>query len=259
MSRERVAERGIPLQQGVIYGPVYSRRIGRSLGINPLPTDCKVCVFDCIYCQYGRTDLKSSAPPRDKLPSKMSVVEGLEAALRTVQDIDVITFSGNGEPTLHPDFGEMVDGAMEVRDRYAPEKPLAVLSSGATLRDARVRTVLNNLDLRIMKLDVGDQAAFREVNRPISDLLLEDIVRGLRGLEDVVLQVLLVRGPRENSSPERIAQLIDRVAEISPMAVQLYTLVRPPAEECVEAVPRDALREAAERIERDAGVKVTVH
>jgi wyosine [tRNA(Phe)-imidazoG37] synthetase (radical SAM superfamily) len=249
----------IPLQKGIIYGPVHSRRIGRSLGINLLPTEFKLCAFDCVYCQYGKTDIKTISPQEDLLPSIEEVAAALEEVLRRIKDLDVITFSGNGEPTLHPRFGEIVSVALELRDRLAPGKPVAVLSSGAMAHRPEVREALNRLDLRIMKLDAGDEQTFQEINRPVAGLGLEEIVEGLRQLDRVILQTLLVKGPRENSSPEKIAKLIERIRVIRPQEVQLYTLIRPPAEEYVAAVPKGELEEIAARIAEEAEVEVKVY
>jgi len=259
LHREREVKRGIPLQRGIIYGPVRSRRIGGSLGINLLPTEFKMCAFDCVYCQYGRTDMKTASPQEDLLPSVEEVAAALEEALRRMKDLDVITFSGNGEPTLHPEFGEVVAAVIELRDRLAPGKPLAVLSSGAMVHLPQVREALSKLDMRIIKLDAGDERTFREVNRPVAGLDLEGIIRGLQHLDRVILQTLLVKGSRENSSPEKIGKLIEQIRAIRPGEVQLYTLVRPPAEEDVAPVPKGELEEIAARIAAEAKVTVKVY
>ncbi len=122
----------IPLQRGIIYGPVASRRLGRSLGINLLPANCKLCSFDCVYCHYGRTQAKSLHPEEDAFPSVQEVLNAVEAALQGGLDFDYLTFSGNGEPTLHPNFAEIVFEVRILRDRLRPQVKLAVLSNSST-------------------------------------------------------------------------------------------------------------------------------
>ncbi|MFQ6090471.1 MAG: radical SAM protein, partial [Candidatus Bipolaricaulia bacterium] len=187
------------------------------------------------------------------------VAAALKEALRRMEDLDVITFSGNGEPTLHPEFPKIVAAALELRDRLAPGKPVGILSSGAMVHLPEVRAALNRLDLQIMKLDAGDEQTFREINRPVAGLGLEGIVHGLQQLDRVILQTLLVKGPRENSSPEKIEKLIRRVRAIRPQEVQLYTLVRPPAEEDVAPVPREELLEIARRIRAETEMVIKVY
>lgn len=251
--------RGIPLQKGIIYGPIRSRRIGRSLGINLLPTTLKLCAFDCIYCQYGKTATKTDSPQPDLLPPVKKVASALEVALREIKELDVITFSGNGEATLHPQFPQMVAAALEARDRLVPGTPLAILSSGVMAPVPEVREALNRLDMRIIKLDAGDERTFQEINRPLAGLCLEEIVQAIGELDPVILQTLLVKGSWENSSPKKIARLIERIGEIGPSEVQLYTLVRPPAEASVEPVPRNELERIAAMIEKETRVEVNVY
>ena len=259
MNQKTFVSGGIPLQRGIIYGPVRSRRVGRSLGINLLPTDRKLCAFDCVYCQYGRTENPTLSLDGSTLPSPAEVGAALDAALGQVSHLDAITFSGNGEATLHPGFSEVVSLVLEIRDQLAPRTPVAILTSGARVNDARVREALNQLDKRIVKLDAGEEEVFRAINRPVADLSLEEIISGMRKLEPVILQTLLVKGPQENVSPARVAKLAERIAEIKPTSVQLYTILRPPAEPTVTPVFKDELEEIASRIEAHTKVKVTVY
>jgi len=160
----------IPLQKDIIYGPVLSRRLGRSLGINLLPTDRKVCSFDCVYCQYGRTTEPTFSPGVDDLPTFSDVVAAVEKALKKPHTIDTLTFSGNGEPTLHPQFPEIVRSIKRLRDDFRPEVKLAVLSNSSRVMDSAIVDALSLLDAPMMKLDAGDEITLREINQPVARL-----------------------------------------------------------------------------------------
>lgn len=139
----------LSLQRGVIYGPVDSRRLGRSLGINLLPTGYKLCAFDCIYCQYGRTKVLTAKAEEHPFPTVEVVLRKVEEALRQVPDLNYLTFSGNGEPTLHPYFVELVKDVIHLRDKLRPEVKSAILSNSALVGREEVREALVRLDLRI--------------------------------------------------------------------------------------------------------------
>ena len=139
----------LSLQRGVIYGPVDSRRLGRSLGINLLPTGYKLCAFDCIYCQYGRTKVLTASAEKGRFPTVEVVLRKVEEALRQVPDLNYLTFSGNGEPTLHPHFVELVKDVIHLRDKLRPEVKSAILSNSALVGREEVREALARLDLRI--------------------------------------------------------------------------------------------------------------
>lgn len=231
-------------QSGIIYGPVRSRRLGRSLGVNILPAGRKVCDFDCRYCQYGWTDrafLKAMTVA--DYPAVPEVLDAVAATLRTLPEPPhYITFSGNGEPTLHPRFGEIVDGVKEARDRFAPGARTAILSNSSRVALPVIREALGRLDVRIMKLDAGSEACFRRYNRPVDGLTLETVVEGLKALPDVTLQTLFTGGLEGNLGDAEIEAWLGRVASIRPRRAQLYTLDR-------EAPDRDLLPATAEQLE----------
>jgi wyosine [tRNA(Phe)-imidazoG37] synthetase (radical SAM superfamily) len=223
----------------VVYGPVRSRRLGASLGINVLPSGSKRCTFDCLYCQYGWT-----APASDELPfpSVEEVLEGVEESLaRLVHPPDYITFSGNGEPTLHTGFSALVDGVNRVRDRRAPSAKTAVLSNSTRASDPATREALGRLDARIMKLDAGTEETFRRLNRPVEAISLGAIVEGLRALPGVTLQSLFVAGPAGNAAPAEIEAWAARVESIAPVGVQIYTLERGWPSELIEPLGEERL------------------
>ncbi|HVP14308.1 MAG TPA: radical SAM protein [Terriglobales bacterium] len=247
-------------QRGIVYGPVRSRRLGRSLGINLLPAGRKVCTFDCVYCQYGWSDAGALASMRpDEWPRVEEVLGAVEAALvRLAEDPPAyLTFSGNGEPTLHPRFGEILTGVKELRDRLAPRARTAVLSNSSRVGDASVRKALAALDRRIMKLDAGTEEGFRRVSRPLDGLTLADVVAGLSALEEVTIQTLLIAGPDGNLEPGEIEAWLARIAAIRPSVVQLYTLDRGAPSDRIEAAGEEQLESAAERLKK-AGVAARV-
>ncbi len=218
----------LDLKPGITYGPVRSRRLGRSLGINLLGGAAKVCTFDCLYCQYGWTPPDAiSRATFDSLPGTDEVVAAVEAALAGLErPPDYLTFSGNGEPTLHPRFGEIVDRLRAVRDRLAPAARTAVLSNSTRVGDPAVRAALARLDVRIMKLDAGTEATFRRFNRPLGSVTLAHVLDGLRALGGVTIQALFADGPDGNIEPDEIRAWVDAVVSVRPAAVQIYTLAR---------------------------------
>jgi wyosine [tRNA(Phe)-imidazoG37] synthetase (radical SAM superfamily) len=225
-----------------IYGPVPSRRLGLSLGVDIVPA--KICTLDCVYCQIGRTTDKSTV--RRNFLDIVPVLEELEAKLGQGVRADYITIGGSGEPTLHERLGELIDGA-----RRLTEIPIAVLTNGTLLYRADVRADCGRADLVIPSLDAGDEAVFRAVNRPAAGISIEKLVSGLAQFREefagqVWLEVLLI--PEINTSAEQISQLKQRIERIGPDKVQLNTAVRPPAERGVRALSREQLSEIARQI-----------
>jgi wyosine [tRNA(Phe)-imidazoG37] synthetase (radical SAM superfamily) len=241
------------LQKGIIYGPVDSRRLGRSLGINLSPTRYKVCSFNCVYCHYGWTKHLATdlSPYAADLPTVGAVEEALEKALREVSPPPAyITFSGNGEPTLHPDFSEIVDRVIAVKQRSGSDAKLAILSNSTAVGDARVREALANLDVRIMKLDAGTEAAFQRINRPAPGVLLDEIVEGLKLLDDITLQSVFVDGEVTNTGKDDVEAWLKDVREIAPMSMQIYSLENAPAMSTLVGVPMERLREIREEVRK---------
>jgi wyosine [tRNA(Phe)-imidazoG37] synthetase (radical SAM superfamily) len=257
--------KAIALQTGIIYGPVRSRRLGVSLGINLLPEQYKVCSFNCLYCQYGWTPQPSSdvSHALKDLPKPAAVSVTLERALQTIarrrQQIDAITFSGNGEPTLHPDFPAIVESALTLRDQYLPSAKLTVLSNSSTIDRPEICVALNSMDLKIMKLDAGSEETFHQLNGPASPLYLKTIVEGLRNLNGVILQSLFVQGRVTNADPDSVAAWVETVRQIHPSLVHIYTLDRVPADARVWKVNRPTLEWIASQLLWRAGVKAEIY
>lgn len=233
------------LQTSIVYGPVRSRRLGRSLGINLAPAGRKTCNYNCAYCQYGWTDF----PAKGAFPRPSDVVEAVDVALKQNADIDSITVAGNGEPTLHPGFAPIVEGIFHVRNRRAPHAKMTLLSNGSTLNRLDVVYSLPRFDTRCMKLDAGDATTFRLMNAaPIS---LGRLVADLRSVAQLTLQSMFVRdseGVIDNTTPRAIDAWLEAVERVQPQSVDLYSLARPPARGTLLRVPPSVLEEIATRV-----------
>lgn len=254
-----------PLQEEIIYGPLPSRRLGLSLGVNLLPFRSKLCSFDCRYCQLGwtpRPTMELGEQIAD-LPSPGTVSKALEEHLRRLSQegvqLDVITFSGNGEPTLHPSLGQIAEVALDLRDRYCPWVKLAILSNSSTVGRREVREALEKFDLKIMKLDAGDEETIRRLNRPTSPFDLGAIIEGLRALRRVTLQSLFVQGRVSNVEPSVLDAWIARIVEVQPTLVQVYSLDRIPADRGLRKVERPVLERIARLVEERTGIRAEVY
>jgi len=256
--------RKLSLRSGIIYGPVRSRRLGNSLGINLLPTRYKLCSFNCVYCQYGWTKKGTLAPTEElkDLPSLDAIAAAIEAALAQLtkagKNIDSITICGNGEPTLYPDLATVVQIAKQARDQYQPQAQLAILSNSSTVGSQTIRAALEPIDLKIMKFDAGNEEMFRQLNHPRTPIYMGDIVAGLKQLKNIFLQSLFVQGRITNADPDSVGLWLEKVHEIRPLGVQVYTLEREPADERIEKVSLATLQWLADQVRWRAGVPAEV-
>jgi wyosine [tRNA(Phe)-imidazoG37] synthetase (radical SAM superfamily) len=250
----------ISLQPSIVYGPVRSRRLGPSLGVNVLPFGRKMCSFDCLYCQYGRTPVHvCTYDGSASLPSLEEVDQALRTGLAELSTPPgYITFSGNGEPTLHPDFPALVTLITRVRDALCPGARTAILSNSVGSWRPEIRGGLSELDVRIMKLDAATEEMLQIYNRPCPGVTLEQIAEGLRGLDDVVIQALFTRGPRGNAGEDHIRAWLELVGALRPGEVQIYSLDRPAPSEDLLPVSRSDLERLAER-GRSLGIPVTAY
>jgi wyosine [tRNA(Phe)-imidazoG37] synthetase (radical SAM superfamily) len=249
----------LKLQKGIIYGPVNSRRLGRSLGINILPAQRKICPFNCVYCQYGWTKdhtLRINTGPA--LPSVDAVKEALKKALISADNPPAyITFSGNGEPTLHPDFSQIVEEVTVLRDRLAPEAKTAILSNSALVSDKSIRNALSRLDVRIMKLDCGTPDIFKRYNQPCPGVDLEALTEGLSRMTDVDIQTLVSAGQAGNFDTQNTTAWIERLKHIRPLSVQLYTLERGYPAKNIRPANRKELDDIKAQVQK-AGIRIGV-
>ena len=217
----------VPLQPGIIYGPIASKRLGRSLGINVSGTRRKLCNYNCVYCFYGSTQ---GEPRQEEYPSVNEIEEAVRAALQSDTPADWLTFSGNGESTTHPDFYEIVTRTRRLIDKYRPGLPLALLSNGYKITDPQVQAAIRMIDLPVLKLDAGDTDSFLKINRPIGrQIELKQMVEGLRTISltrGLVMQTVIFDGKPSNSSGAAYAKWLEAIKYIHPEKLQLYTLDR---------------------------------
>jgi wyosine [tRNA(Phe)-imidazoG37] synthetase (radical SAM superfamily) len=215
------------LKRNITYGPVYSRRLGYSMGINLLENQ-KICSFDCLYCEKGWTKIHTDKISGDIiLPSVTEIITEVENVLRNLLNPpNHITFAGNGEPTLHPDFDKIVDEIIELRDKYFPFSRIAILSNSSTVSNENILYALSKLDKKIMKLDAGNQEMFELYNSPANGLTIDEVTEGLCRVENVIIQSLFTEGKSGNFTDENIHDWLVRLKRIKPVSVQLYTLDR---------------------------------
>jgi len=249
----------------IIFGPVKSRRLGVSLGVNLLPTDSKVCSFNCIYCECGWTpkkrEQKAVLPTREIVRQKME--EKLTEMVESNELPDVITFAGNGEPTLHPDFEEIIDDTIELRDRLTPNARIAVLSNATRLHKASVIRALLKVEDNIQKLDSAFEETIQRIDCPVSNFKLENVVENLKLFKGkVIIQTLFLRGSFDgeiidNTTEEELAEWLKLVTEIKPSQVMIYTIDRDTPASGLEKVKIDELQKIAYRV-RAVGFDVQV-
>jgi wyosine [tRNA(Phe)-imidazoG37] synthetase (radical SAM superfamily) len=246
----------LKLQKDILYGPVDSRRYGKSLGINLMPKEKKLCSFNCVYCHYGTTKRCTMNIEQfsDELPDIDKVVKKLEKKLQTDIELDLITFSGNGEPTLYPDFSDLVEEVVELRGKYHPDARIALLSNSSGLVYEDVIESLDMIDLPVLKLDVGNEDAFRSVNRPARSVKFEEIFEKLFSLDGIYLQTVFVDGEPSNISRGDLKDYIESVGRIKPQEIHLYSIDRPVPNTRISLVPPEKLKSIASRIKEETGI-----
>jgi wyosine [tRNA(Phe)-imidazoG37] synthetase (radical SAM superfamily) len=235
------------LQTGVLYGPLQSRRFGRSLGINLSPCRSKLCSFNCVYCQYGPTERLTTDVTEHvgDLPSAALVLEAVEGALRSQEKLESVLLSGNGEPTLHPEFTAVARGVAELVERWQPDARTVLLSNSSGVARSGVRDALAGIELLVFKLDAGTRETFLALNRPADGVRFEEIVDELSALQGITLQTLLIEGEPGNTSPHELDAYFELVRWIAPEAVQLYSTDRPVARSATHRAAPERLHEVA--------------
>lgn len=233
-----------------IFGPVHSRRLGVSLGINLLPEDGKVCSFDCIYCECG---FNADRRPKKPLPTREEIHNALEARLRDMQQNgpkpDVFTFAGNGEPTAHPHFREIIEDTLELRDKYFPDAKVSVLSNSTFIDRPAVFSALNKVDNNILKLDTVDEEYILTVDRPSSRYSVAEIIENLKAFKgNCIIQTMFMKGSYlgkdvDNTSDRYVLPWLEAIKEIKPRQVMIYTIDR-------ETPDHDLLKATHEELDR---------
>ncbi len=235
-----------------IFGPVHSRRLGVSLGINLLPADGKVCTFDCIYCECGfNADRRPTLP----MPTREEVCKALEARLKDMQKNgpapDVLTFAGNGEPTVNPHFPEIIDDTLRLRDHYFPNAKVSVLSNATQILRPAVHKALMRVDNNILKLDTVSTIYINKVDRPTGHYDLEAIVEGMKAFHGhVIIQTMFMTGDGvDNTADEYVAPWLDVVKAIAPSQVMIYTIDRETPDASLRKATHEQLDAIRDRVE----------
>lgn len=222
------------IREETVFGPIRSRRLGSSLGINLLPRRGKVCTFDCIYCECGwNKDGRDDQVLPSAAEVRAALEERLAACLLEGTPIDSITFSGDGEPTLNPEFPRIIDDTLRLRDAYYPDAKVSVLSNATRVHVPEIAAALKRTDNPILKIDAPTDALIAKIDKPAPGYSLERVLEALRGFGgDFVLQTMFLRSPDfDSSSPEVLGGWMDIVRELRPRKVMVYTIDRPtPAE-----------------------------
>ena len=231
-----------------IFGPVKSRRLGISLGINLLPEDGKVCTFDCLYCECG---FNATNKARKPLPTREEVATALEAQLLKMQDEglapDVLTFAGNGEPTVHPQFAEVIDDTLRLRDKYFPNAKVSVLTNATLITRPAVFEALKRVDNNILKLDTVNEDYIRFVDRPNMAYKLADVIEKLKEFgHNAIIQTMFMKGmvdgrSVDNTGDEYVLPWLATVKAIAPKQVMIYTIDRDTPQQGLEKATREEL------------------
>ena len=238
-----------------IFGPIHSRRLGISLGINLLPADGKVCTFDCIYCECGfNKDHRPTLP----LPTREEVASRLEQQLQQMvqeqQLPDVLTFAGNGEPTSHPHFAEIIDDTIRLRDQYCPKAKVCVLSNSTMIHRQSVHDALMRVDDNILKLDTIDPSYINKVDRPTGTYDVQQIIERMKAFHGhIIIQTMFMRGTVEgasvdNTGEEYVGPWLEAVKTIQPQQVMVYTIDRETPAQGLQKASREQLDAIRDRV-----------
>lgn len=253
------------LFHSTIFGPIHSRRLGSSLGVNLMPDDGKVCTFDCLYCEAG---YNAQGAGTTGLPTREQVAHDLETKLQQLKaegaPLNVITFSGNGEPTLHPDFAGIIHDTIALRDKYFPDVKISVLSNATMLHKPDVVEALKLVDNNIQKLDSAKDDTIRLIDRPNQAFYsARRVIDQLKQFDGhVIMQTMMLRGSHDgveidNTTHDEVAALIKAYEEVKPQEVMIYSIDRKTPEENLVKVPKEDLERIADEI-RSHGIKVQV-
>lgn len=249
-----------------IFGPVISRRLGISLGINLLPNTRKICNFNCIYCECGWT-YNSISNSNEKLPTFIEVENLLEKKLQEMkqlnQPLDVLTFAGNGEPTMHPEFSQIIDNTIQIRNKYFPDVKIAVLSNSSLIHKKEVFEALNKIELNILKIDSAFEDTCRLLNKPFGHFSVSELISKLLLFKGkLIIQTMFVQGsfesiPFDNTTDKEVNAWLEIIRQLKPSLVMLYTIARETPVEGINKISQKKLDEIADRVEK-IGIETSV-
>ena len=247
-----------------IFGPVHSRRLGVSLGINLMPDDGKLCTFDCVYCECG---FNADFVPRHRRPTREEVARALEMRLQDMQKNgpapDVLTFAGNGEPTAHPHFAEIIGDTVLLRDKYFPRAKVSVLSNATQIMRPKVFEALSKVDNNILKLDTVDEDYIRALDRPVGSYSVGRIIEGMKAFKGrCIIQTMFLKGSHngrdmDNTTDRFVGPWLQKVVEIAPSQVMIYTIDRETPDHNLRKATPEELDAIGARV-RVAGIPCSV-
>lgn len=246
----------------IIFGPVKSRRLGNSLGINLLPENKKVCNFNCVYCECGWTKQTT-----EKLPKTEDILyriknDFFKLAEKNIE-IDTITFAGNGEPTLHPDFDIIVDECILQRNKFFPNAKIAVLTNATLLHKKKVENALYKTDQPLLKLDSVVKETIETINKPVSGFDFKKYIKKIREFKgNTIIQSMFIRYEKDgktvdNSTEHEVELWLKEIEIINPKLVMIYSIARDTPDPNVKAVPKERLLEIGEKVNK-LGIKTEV-
>ncbi len=248
-----------------VFGPVYSRRLGLSLGLNIFPKNKKYCSFNCIYCECGWTN---DTINYNEFPQPEKIITELEERLKNIHEneLDVITFAGNGEPTLHPQFNQIVDYTISLRNKYFPSKKIALLSNSSTINKIEIIDAIKKIDMPIMKLDVGDETLYKIINQPLiqhHNITFNEIIEGLKKLGNTcIIQTIFLRGKInnkyfDNTEQTNLSKWINIIEQINPKQVMIYPIDRRTPLKEIEKIDCKTLNEIGHKI-KEKGIPTMI-
>ena len=246
-----------------IFGPIKSRRLGISLGINLLPSDGKVCTFDCLYCECG---FNATHRTKEKLPTRIEVASALETKLQSMaannEFPDVLTFAGNGEPTIHPCFADIIDDTIALRDRYCPNAKISVLTNATQITKETVFEALKKVDNNILKLDTANNDYISFLDRPIGRYNLNEIIGRMKAFNGkAIIQTMFLKGEVDgvdvnNTGNDFVLPWIEVVKEIAPREVMIYTIDRETPQQDLSKATHEELDRIVALLEKE-GIKAS--
>ena len=249
----------------IIFGPVQSRRLGVSLGVNLLPVNKKICTFDCIYCECGFNGENASV--QTKMPRREEVKNKMEQVLTDMQNKgqapNVITFAGNGEPTIHKDFKGIIEDTVSLRNHYFPDARIAVLSNATLIHKPDVVAGLKMVDDNILKLDSGLEETIKVLDQPNPGFSLKQLVENLKQFEGkFIIQTMFVRGSYknktiDNTTEQDITSWLELIKKVSPQSVMIYTIERDTPIEGLTKVSVEEMNAIAQRVQ-ELGISTQV-
>ena len=246
-----------------IFGPIKSRRLGVSLGINLLPDDGKVCTFDCLYCECG---FNATHRPKKKLPTRNEVAIALEEKLQSMitnnEYPNVLTFAGNGEPTIHPEFDNIIDDTIALRDKYCPNAKISVLTNATQIIRKKVFEALCKVDNNILKLDTVDNGYISLLDRPAGRYDLDEIIERMKAFNGkAIIQTMFLKGEAngvdvDNTSDRFVLPWINAIKDIAPREVMIYTIDRETPQQGLLKATSEELDRIVAMLEKE-GIKAT--